>query len=356
MSKIIEVTDLLINQDDLPSLFLKNLEDGNVHLPSPIVAVVEHIKTESRKIIFDINTSEGKQGIKSLAANIAKAKVAIDKAGKSKKDELSVDIKIIDGLRNLAKKELQELQDEIRAPLTELENAEKARKADLEKRLEWLSSFGNMTMTSIELNNHIEEISELPITEAEWGEYRADASEAKDSTLIRLKSYYEQVKQQEDEKAELLKLRAVAAEYERLEAERQAADKARLAAEAEAERKAEQVRQDHQRQLELQAYEAEQALKAEKKRIADLEAAKLLAEQQAENDRQLELQRQQDEADLLQREADERKKDKELREAIKNKVLMKLIDNNVPQVHGRKVIKLILDGKIPEFAELISLV
>ena len=78
---------------------------------------------------------QGQATCRSLAAKVASAKATLDKAGKAKKDEYTVYTKLIDQDRNFAKERLQKLQDEIRAPLTEIEEREKQRIATHEANL-----------------------------------------------------------------------------------------------------------------------------------------------------------------------------------------------------------------------------
>lgn len=352
----------IAEREDLPALFLSN-DDKN---QSRLVELVTSIETEARKMVFDINTDDGKQGIKSLAFNIAKAKNTIDRAGKELKDELSVDIKIIDGLRNMSKGRLGELQEQIRAPLTELEQKEKQRKLDIEARLEWLSSAGNESMSSNEILSLIKTITSQPIDDS-WDEYKADAIAAHEYTLIRLNDTYQKVKQAEDDAAELEELRAMKIKFQNEERERIAAEKARLQAEevakAQAEKaridhfnemekvrlREEKARQDHQQQIEDQKRQAQEELQKEQERIAAIER------EAAEESERIERERQElilNEA----REAEQLKKNQQLKDQASNALYEDLIANRIPKTHASKIVKLVLDDKLASWADLAQFV
>ena len=130
---------IIIQREDLPQLFGKRVESQ-----AAIEEVISKIETESRSITFDINTKDGQATCRSLAAKIASAKSTLDKAGKAKKDEYTVTTKLIDADRNLAKSRLQALQDEIRQPLTALEQREAQRKAQHEANLAALIDFADL--------------------------------------------------------------------------------------------------------------------------------------------------------------------------------------------------------------------
>lgn len=340
MSNLTSIVSV-IDRNDLPALFLSN-DDKN---QSKLIPIIDYIEAEAKKLVFDINTIDGQKGIKSLAFNIAKAKTAIDNAGKDKKAELSVDIKIIDGLRNMAKGRLQELQDTIRQPLTDLETREKERKAIIESRLEWLSSAGNATMSSDELLTLIGDIEEQPIDDC-WDEYKADAMEAWQSTLDRLKKTYQEVKKAEEDAEELEQLRAMKANFERQEAERAAADKARAEAEALAKAEAEQVRLNHQRELEAQEIRAAQ----ERRRLEDEASKLILDERRAAEARRKDLEAQAAQekymAEQKRLEDEQRQADKVIRDQAMIASADDLIAAGIPKTHAKKVVKLIYDKKI----------
>ena len=245
----------VINTEQLPALFGVR-ENGK----SGIESIVETIETEAKAIVFDINTKQGQSTCRSLAAKVASAKATLDKAGKAKKDEYTVYTKLIDQDRNFAKERLQKLQDEIRAPLTEIEEREKQRIATHEANLAAIA-VDTTGFDSQALDNAIKKL-ESAIGD-EWEEFRLKALEAKDTELNRIRPLFEQAKKQEAEQAELARLRAEQAEREQKEREARIAKEAEERAKAEAEAKAERLAEETARK-EREAAEREARLIAEK--------------------------------------------------------------------------------------------
>ncbi|WP_288773803.1 hypothetical protein [uncultured Psychrobacter sp.] len=327
---------IIIQREDLPQLFGKRVENQ-----AAIEEVISKIETESRSITFDINTKDGQATCRSLAAKIASAKSALDKAGKAKKDEYTVTTKLIDADRNLAKSRLQALQDEIRQPLTELEEREKARKAQHEANIE------NMTADSF-INT--EEISSKSIKELittlenkvigdEWEEYKSQALEVKDDALRRLRTQLESVLKREAEQAELERLRKEEAERKQSERDAEIARQAEERAKAEAEKRAKAERERAEREI-------REAKEREARLVAEKEAAELRAKQQAEQARIAERERiEAEQAEQAKLEA-KRKADKAHREKIFFDAKDDLVNGGIEEDIAKQVIKLIHSGKV----------
>lgn len=325
---------IIIQREDLPQLFGKRVESQ-----AAIEEVISKIETESRSITFDINTKGGQATCRSLAAKIASAKSTLDKAGKAKKDEYTVTTKLIDADRNLAKSRLQALQDEIRQPLTELEQREAQRKAQHEANLAALIDFTDLVGAhSSAISERIDTLQDKVIGD-DWEEYKAEALEAKDFTLKALRNEFEVVKQREDEQAELARLRAEQAQREQQEREERIAQEATAKAKADAERQAQQVAQEAERK-EREQQEREARL------IAEKEAAELRAKQQAEDAAKRE--REAIEAERLEVERLEAKRqaNKKHREAIFFKAKDDLVAGGIDEEVAKQVIKLIHAGKV----------
>ena len=327
---------IITQREDLPQLFGKRVENQ-----AAIEEVISKIETESRSITFDINTKDGQATCRSLAAKIASAKSALDKAGKAKKDEYTVTTKLIDADRNLTKSRLQALQDEIRQPLTELEQREAQRKAQHEANLAALG------YVDIQAHDHVGsdlikeriEFLENTVISDSWEEYKSQALEVKDNALRVLRPEFERVKNREDEQAELARLRAEQAHREQQEREERIAREATAKAKADAERQAQQVAQEAERK-EREAKEREARL------IAEKESAELRAKQQAEDAARRE--REAIEAERLEAERLEAKRqaDKKHREAVFFKAKDDLVAGGIDEETAKAVIKLIHTNKI----------
>ena len=325
---------IIIQREDLPQLFGKRIENQ-----AAIEEVISKIETESRSITFDIETKEGQATCRSLAAKIASAKSTLDKAGKAKKDEYTVTTKLIDADRNIVKDRLQKLQDEIRQPLTELEQRETQRKAQHEINLSMISDFTDLVgAQSSAISERITTLQDKVIGD-EWEEYKAEALESKDSVLKALRTEFEMVKQREDEQAELSRLRAEQVQREQQEREERIAKEATAKAQADAERQAQQVAQEAERK-ERESKEREARL------IAEKEAAELRAKQQVIDAAKRE--RDAIEAERLEAERLEAKRqaNKKHRDAVFIQAKDDLTANGIDEEIAKQVIKLIHANKI----------
>ena len=224
---------VIYHADQLPALFGEQTQDGN----PKILGVVEAIEQQAGSIVFDITTKAGQETCRKISATVAKAKTAIDNAGKTKKEEYTIFTKRIDSDRNLAKNRLQALQDAIRQPLTDMENAEKQRKEMLENRLNNLENYFDVyTVTSAAVGDAITALQNTLIDES-WEEYQSIAAAKKAQELDRLQALFAQAQQREADAAELAALRAAQAEQQRIAQEQAMLEQARQAAAAEAEQK-----------------------------------------------------------------------------------------------------------------------
>lgn len=90
-------------------------------------ATLAQIKADARSVVLDSSTAIGRKEIASLAHKIARSKTAIDGVGKEFVSLLKEKSKIVDDSRKRIRDELDALKDEIRKPLTEIEEAEEKR-------------------------------------------------------------------------------------------------------------------------------------------------------------------------------------------------------------------------------------
>ena len=263
---------VIYHADQLPALFGEQTQDGN----PKILGVVEAIEQQAGSIVFDITTKAGQETCRKISATVAKAKTAIDNAGKTKKEEYTVFTKRIDGDRNLAKTRLQALQDAIRQPLTDMENAEKQRKEMLENRLNNLENYFDVyNITAAAVSDAITTLQNTLIDKS-WEEYQSIAAAKKAQELDRLQTMLAQVQQHEADAAELAALRAAQAEQQRIAQEQAILEQYRLAAADEAEQKILAA----QRAAEAAAAAAENAERIALERLEAKQAADAQAEAQ----------------------------------------------------------------------------
>jgi hypothetical protein len=139
--------------------------------------------------------------------------------------------------------ECDQLRDEVRRPLTEWEDAEKARTEALQQRLVDLRALADVIdaagnyLPSADIQARIQEAKSVVLDDS-WQERAAEAGVAKDSTIQQLEASLAVAQKREHEAAELERLRKEAEEKARLEREenirREAAEQAKRDAEAKA--------------------------------------------------------------------------------------------------------------------------
>ena len=318
----------------------------------PIIAAIRKIVAEFTP---DTTTAKGRKEIASIAHKVAQSKTYLDGIGKRLTDEYKDIPKKIDANRKRIRDELDALKDEVRRPLTEWEEAEKARVQGIKDRIGHIKCPIPDDSSSEGIAHAIKTIeSELEIDDT-FAEFKAEAQAAKDATLARLYSMRDAATKREAEAAELKRLREEAAKREAEDRDRriaeEAAAKARRDAEeaaaraaAEVERKAKAEREAAERrelELKLAAEKAERERlegikRAEMEKQAAIEAERKKAED-AERDRIAELAR-------IQAESYRRAADAANRERIHADIVDYLIAGGCPDGNARNVVILLAAG------------
>jgi colicin import membrane protein len=353
---------------------VETLKAEVVFAPGGVDAVLEKIFAEVRASKTDISTKAGRMAVASLAHKVARSKTALDELGKNLVADLKKTTNAIDADRRLLRDKLDALKDEVRKPLTDWEDAEKARVEGHEKAIgdiRAMASFDVAEPSSTQVSARISALDGLPVRE--WHEFSQVASEVKAAIKASLNASLEAAIRRETERAELARLQKEAAEREqrdrdeRLRAE--AAEKARLAAEAEAKEAARAAFEASERErlkVEREKQEAEAAAKrAEADRIAaqekarvdaeelaaKVEADRIAAAEQAERDRaaaiEAERKRVADEKAALDAETAKREANKKHRAKINNEVLAALVALGLTEEQGTTVVTELAKGNIP---------
>ena len=247
--------------------------------------VADRIESMARNLVADTSTKEGISQIKTAARQIASVKKKVDDLGKAVVAELKALPKVIDKNRADFRERMESLQEEIRRPVTDIEERQKA--IDDIKG----THFNCATCNSEELAAKIEELEtqRANITPEIWKESHEDALKAYDSEIAALATMRDAAAKREAEQRELEDLRKKKEEAERIirenkikeEAERKAreeaearaaAEKARLEREkAEAERKAavaERARQEAEERARREAMQRDQEMAQAQARMA----------------------------------------------------------------------------------------
>ena len=326
-----------------------------------IQAIVDQIKAQVSSIVPDVTTAKGRKEIASLAYKVAQSKSAIDAEGKKLKEQYTVVTNQIDADRKFARDELDAERDRIRQPLTDWENAEKDRVAKHENAIEAIKNFANnnflITANSSMIEGAIATLNDQAI-DSSFEEYGEQAKLAKLETLETLRNALSETQSLEAERAELERLRQADIERQQKERDekiaREAADKARVEAEAKA--LADRKRAEQEK---LEAEQREARLKLEKEqaelREQQLKQQAIEREKQAEIDRQkaVEAERLRIEQEVKAK-ADAELKEQQAREANKahkkkicNEALQGLMNLDVSEELGKKILQAIHKGEVP---------
>lgn len=292
---------------------------------------LQKIRDEIDAFVPDVATAKGRKEIASIANKVARSKTALDNLGKELVAELKATPKLIDAERKRMRDTLDAWKEEVRKPLTDIENAEKLRIETHERNVEEIQKFSSLDFLSIMDNERLREkidyLQNLDINES-FEEYETAALKARDSSLLVIKGFIAQREEEEKKAAEAQALREERIRIEAEERMRREAEQAEQRIKQEAELKAQRAKQEAEAELQRVKREAEMEAQRVKE---EAEQAKFEAEQAAKRE----------EAERLRREAD-----KEHQKNINNEALACFIKNGVEEEVAKKVITLIARGMI----------
>ena len=231
------------------------------------------VETKARALVADVTTKEGVSQIKSTARQIASIKKRVDDLGKDVVAELKDLPKQIDANRKKWREDMEALQDEIRKPVTEIENRQK----EIE---EIKATHGKLVLSgSEEIKAAIGNLDKIELTGDKWKESLEAATEAVTAEKGALEVMLNAALKKEAEARELEELRKKQEEAERIIREQkikeEAERRAREQAEAQAAKERERYRQEMERaererqEAERKAAEAEKARREAEEREAE---------------------------------------------------------------------------------------
>ena len=224
------------------------------------------VETKARALVADVTTADGVSKIKSTARQIASIKKRVDDIGKDVVAELKDLPKQIDANRKKWREDMEALQDEIRKPVTEIENRQK----EIE---EIRATHGKLALSgSEEIKAAIESIDKIELTGDKWKESLEDATAAVTAEKGALEVMLNAALKKEAEARELEELRKKQEEAERIIREQKIREEAERKAreEAEARAAAEKARLEREKaEAERKAAEAEKARREAEEREAE---------------------------------------------------------------------------------------
>jgi len=282
-------TDLVIATEIQPAVLF-----GNNH--ETLEGLLQKIKKEVSSIVPDVKTAKGRKEITANVSRVTKSKTLLDKVGKEYNAAQKELLKSFDSRRKHAFTFLEDLQKEVRKPLTEWEDKEKDRVAKCEVVISAFIKAGEdsenwMNYTAKELGDLMVVIEEITITKR-LAEFEEEAEIAKKEAIKKITSAIEQREKYDSEQKELAEMRKKMEELDRknfeadqkAQAERNAqqkiidANKEAEAAKQREELAAQQAEKDKEEALKQAAIDVENAAKAERDRIETEKQAEIEAE------------------------------------------------------------------------------
>ena len=330
-----------ITPDQWPAIY-----EGGDYLSNFIQRVRDEVGNE----VPDLSTKKGRARVASLAAQVSKAKAAVEKPGRDYLRDIKAKVKPIEENIREFVRAMDDLRDQVRKPLTEWEERERARVEKHQTKIEMIKNLSGCIdgFPSYMLREKLA-ASEL-FEPTEFEEFEGEAATALLLTQKTLRDALARREAFEAEQAALEKQRQEQeAERQRLERERierEAEDRARVAAEAKAkaEQEAAQRREIEARMAQERAErEAEAAKQREEQAKADAAAQAERAAQAA-----AEAERMRIAAEDAAKAAEEkrRQEDQEHRAAINRAALADLMALELDEATAKRVLIGIIQGKV----------
>lgn len=332
--------------------------------PEGMDKFVATLRAASDTSSFSVGTEEGRKQIRSAARRVASFKNVVDTARKNETEGLRKKTKEINDAGNAAVEKLETLQDEIKRPVDQWEEQDRARIEEIQTKVGVIASLSVVAAaaTSAALEEQLKKLQAIVI-DASYAEQAEVAHRQKETGERDLSAAIDDRRKREFEQAELAELRRQKAEREAADAE---AERQRQAAAYEAARKA-----DEERRIEAAKLAAAEQARAEAERKATEEAARIQREadervraaeraaaekiaaerrEREEKEHAERLQREQAEAKAAaEREAEEKRKSS----ARRREKILREAGGAIARIHsltdqaGYSIAEAIADGRIP---------
>ena len=231
------------------------------------------IEAKAKGLVADPTTKEGASQIKGAARQLASVRVKVDNLGKQVVAELKKLPGVIDDNRKAFREKMEALQEEIRRPVTEIE--ERKAKIDGFKEIHMKLAAAD----SATLQGEIERLKSMEFTEKVWKESTADAIRTVEAEVNALTTLKAAAEKREEEARELEELRKKQEEAERIIREQKIKEEAERKAKEEAEARAEAERERHRKEMERAEREKQEA----ERKAEEAEKARKEAEERARN-------------------------------------------------------------------------
>jgi len=245
------MTDLIKQEVLTTAIFFNKDDKDTLEVINVVAGVGEKANAFIDTLEGDINKKKVRDTIRSYAAKLASSKTAIDKLRKEANAELNKQVKATNTIGNAAVADLQELQDKVRKPLTDWEDAEKSRVANHNYAIGKIRETGeffqvNWQTAPIEdMESSLEEISAKD--DGTWEEFNDVAVKLIKDTVTSIKELIEKRKQYDADQKELEELRKAKEEAEKKRREEELIELGKQQERERIEREKEEVKQPVQK-------------------------------------------------------------------------------------------------------------
>jgi len=271
---------------DLAVLEIKPEQAPALYIPNGLDAYLEQIRQQVNEVP-DLSTAKGRARVASLAAQVSRSKVAIEKPGRDYLKRLKELPKDVEAELRRWVTECDTLRDEVRRPLTEWEAEQERIAAEKAAEDERLRIEAEQQAAAEALKKQIESDHEMALLMND--KFDRDAAEAKAEAERQRAAHEEEIRRQAAEQARIEAEQA--AQRERDAAAKREADLKAAKEKAESDAKAAQERAEReateaQERAERQAQEAREkadrekqdAIEAEQRKAREAESVRLAEE------------------------------------------------------------------------------
>lgn len=321
---------------DLSVLEIKAEQAPALYVPNGLDTYLEQIRQQVNEVP-DLSTAKGRARVASLAAQVSRSKVAIEKPGRDYLKRLKELPKDVEAELRRWVTECDTLRDEVRRPLTEWEAEQERIAAEKAAEDERLRIEAEQQAAAEALKKQIESDHEMALLLND--KFDRDAAEAKAEAERQRAAHEEEIRRQAAEQARVEAEQAAQREREaaaKREADLQAAKEKAEADAKDAQERSEREAREAQERAEKQANEAreraerekQEAIEAEQRKAREAEAARLAEEKRIAD------------------EAAARAADVAHRKAVNNKALVDLVAAGLNEEQARNVITAIARGNV----------
>lgn len=322
--------------------------------------IVASVKAVTDAHVPDLSTATGRAKTKSVAFKVSQTKAEIIRQGKKLTEEAIKLQRSVNASCNVIEKRFDAIRDEVKRPVTDWEDEDKARCEKHEEAVKSLLAYVTMSADhpSGDLKDMRDAVEAVVVDDA-WDEFQDRASLAKIDALAALDRLISVAERREADAAELEQLRAAQAERDRLDAQRRADEEA---AAAEAKRIEDERLAEDKRKADIAAAAAEAAAKAERdaaQRIADAERAAEEAQKRADDEiaaaaaeaeRKVAADRKRisDEQEAEAAEQRRRDADRDHRKKVNNSIITALVEcSGIADEQAMSIVIALVKGTIP---------